>query len=243
MNAIALLLRQRAVHPVAGGRSNTFFSMSFLQQQRLVTVQDLACVSNIHTEGNREHKVAPTKSDLKTVRKGENSFLAMPSLLLMCCHTATCCRQRCLSWQRLIECFHFSPAFAVKMKTGCWGKEQLSMLEVIQCYKEPKLLQAGCVRGFCGVCSQGGWQSRAGNWGTVSELGLLLQRLVCCPTLRRLSLILYFESFALLPNAKWACLAMNQVASFPFPPFFQIHCLNPLPFWLKEDACQREILG
>lgn len=149
-------LRQRAVHPAARGRSNTFFSTSFLQQQRLVTVQDLACVSNIHTEGNREHKVAPTKSDLKTARKGENSFLAMPSLLLMCCHTATCCRQRCLSWQRLIECFHFSPAFAVKMKTGCWGKEQLSRLEVIQCYKEPKLLQAGCVRGFCGVCSQGG---------------------------------------------------------------------------------------
>lgn len=87
-----------------------------------------------------------------------------------------------------------------------------------------------------------GWQSRAGNWGTVSELGLLLQRLVCCPTLRRSSLILYFESFALLPNAKWACLATNQVASFPFPPFFQIHCLNPLPFCLKEDAYQREIL-
>lgn len=85
-----------------------------------------------------------------------------------------------------------------------------------------------------------GWQSRAGNWGTVSELGLLLQRLVCCPTLRRSSLILYFESFALLLNAKWACLAMNQVASFPFPPFFQIHCLNPLPFWLKADVCQRD---
>lgn len=54
------------------------------------------------------------------------------------------------------------------------------MLEVIQCYKEPKLLQAGCVGGFCGVCSQGGLAKQSwelghcvGAWSLAPETCLL----------------------------------------------------------------------
>lgn len=59
-----------------------------------------------------------------------------------------------------------------------------------------------------------GLHSGASDCSSTSELSVLLQAFFFLARLRKLLPILYYVSFALLPNAKCGCLAKNRVAFF-----------------------------
>lgn len=83
-----------------------------------------------------ELQKSPYKSQLEIARGMESaSWPCSHFCWFIFTQPLGCCRQRCLSWQWIMECFHFPPVLSVELVPGCLGEEQLLSLAMIQCWR------------------------------------------------------------------------------------------------------------